>query len=95
MNDEVIRIEPDVRLAVYVSIDDLEYDNEIKRIKEMDISFEEKLELAKKVAIDIAVDKLMEVNANYLQGSDVEIKDFDNFEITFERIDWEKLLSKE
>lgn len=86
VKDGVIKLDSDARVEVWVTFDDLEYHGDIKKIRAMDIDFEDKVERAKVVVQDIVNDKIKGV----IENESIEITT-DNITLEDDTIDWEKL----
>lgn len=77
----------DAWIKVWIDETDLEFDTKIEEIKKMSISLDEKIELAKRRAYELALEQV-----NDAEGIKIEVK---ALELTTDRIDWEEILGPE
>lgn len=90
-----MRFDLDARVEVFLNFEELEYDDEIKRIKESEHSVEEKVQLAKARATQMARE-VFEQGYAAANGAEFRISaevSIDN--VNIDRIDWVELVSME
>lgn len=80
---ENMAFDTDARIRAWIDISDLEYENKIEEIKNMTVTLEEKIRLAKEFARDLALGKVY--------NGDVEIEEPNLLSETHDSIDWVSL----
>lgn len=77
----------DAWIRVWIDESDLEFDAKIEEIKKMNISLDEKIELAKRRAYELALEQV-----DSAEGINIEVK---ALELTTDRINWDDIFESE
>jgi hypothetical protein len=88
-----MRFDLNARVEIWVTMEDLEYDRRIEKIKKnAQLSPEQKIVEARKVAQEVAMEKLRDIGSE--KGVEITA-DFDKESVNVDRIDWNALMNPE